>query len=257
MIVKNQSNVTFDYVLPDQSTISGEQNSNIVETEILTYAVSRVKSSDKTFLNEGETARQKVVITNNSAATLTAMLFKDIMSSEATHVAGSVSVDGVAQPTYDPIAGFSLADIPSGGSSTVEYSILSNNPKTGNTVKNSGAVTYTVEDPIRGPVTYTEPTNLVTIPLISTRMSVVKSVDKAYATAGEKLHYVSVITNTGSLDKTNLQFQDAIPAGTQLVVGSVKIDGVSYPAYDPSTGFPLNDLAVGASVTVEFDVTVI
>lgn len=56
MIVTNQSNVKYDYVLPDQSTQSGEQSSNIVNTEILTSAVTKVKSSDHTFLSEGETA---------------------------------------------------------------------------------------------------------------------------------------------------------------------------------------------------------
>ena len=53
--------------------------------------------------------------------------------------------------------------------------------------------------------------------------------DKGYAVSGETLHYTSVITNTGDLDKVNMIFKDAIPAGTQFVAGSVKIDDVSYP----------------------------
>lgn len=257
MIINNQSNVTFDYILPDESVVSGEQNSNIVQTEVLTYAVTKVKSSDKAALGEGENARQKVVITNNSAALLREVSFKDVMSAEAAYVPGSVSVNGAAQPAYDPFAGFVLADIPAGGSATVEYSILSNNPKTGNAVTNRGALTYTVDDPSRGPVIYTENTNLVTIPLYAARLTVVKSVDKAYAAAGENLHYTSVITNTGSLNQTNLQFKDVIPAGTSFVAGSVKIGGAAYPAYSPATGFALGDLASGASVAVEFDVTVL
>lgn len=256
MFVNNQSNVTFDYVLPDQSTKSGEQDSNLVKTEILTYAVTKVKSSDKTFLNENENAQQNILITNNSATTLKSLFFKDAMTAGATHVAGSVTVNGISQPTYDPVAGFALDDIPSGGNASIGYSILSNDPKTNNTVTNTGALTYSVDDPIRGPVTYTEPTNEVLIALISTRMSVVKSVDKAYATAGENLLYTSVVTNTGSLKKTNLVFLDAIPAGTSFVSGSVKIDGVSYPAYDPAAGFPLEDMEPGKSITVTFEVKV-
>lgn len=256
MIIDNTSNVNFNYVLPDGSTRAGEQNSNTVQTEVLTSAVTRVKSSDKTFLNENENAAQKVVITNNSSATLKNMFFSDNMSSGATHVAGSVVVNGVPQPTYDSVAGFALDDIPSGGNATVEYSILSNDPKTDNFVTNSGAVSYMVEDPLRGPVTYTEPTNEISLALISTLMSVEKSVDKGYATSGEELTYTSVITNTGSLKKTGLVFTDAIPAGTSFVGGSVEIDGVSYPAYDPAAGFPIKDLAPGESVTVRFKVLV-
>lgn len=256
MILYNQSNVTFKYILPDQSTVSGEQDSNVVQTEVLTYSVERIKSSDHTFLNEGETAKQTVVVKNNSQTALTAMFFRDSMSAGASYVAGSVVVNGTPYPAYDPAAGFSLADIPSGGSATVEYSILSDNPKTQNTVTNNASLTYTVNDPARGPATYTEPTNDVSIVLVSTRMSVVKQVDKTYAAAGELLHYTSVVTNTGTLDKTDLSFTDPIPAGTVFVAGSVKIDGSAYPAYNPAAGFPLSNLSPGQSTTVEFDVRV-
>lgn len=70
------------------------------------------------------------------------------------------------------------------------------------------------------------------------------------------MHYTTVITNTGSLLKIDLVFTDPIPAGTTFVAGSVKINSVSYPAYNPQTGFDLPDLAVGEAVTVEFDVKV-
>lgn len=92
--------------------------------------------------------------------------------------------------------------------------------------------------------------------IISNRITNVKSVDKAFAVKGDILHYTSVITNTGSLLKSDLVFSDPIPAGTAFVAGSVKINGVSYPAYNPQTGFALPDLAVGDAVTVEFDVEV-
>lgn len=87
-------------------------------------------------------------------------------------------------------------------------------------------------------------------------MTVVKSVDKAYAVKGDNLHYTTVITNAGTLFKSNLVFTDPIPAGTSFVAGSVKIDGTDYPAYNPQAGFTLPDLPAGENVTVEFDVTV-
>lgn len=256
MIVSNQSNVKFDYVLPDQSTQSGEQDSNIVTTEILTSAITKVKSSDHTFLAEGETAQQTVVITNNSSVVLHNVSFKDVMSGGASYVPGSVIVNGVAEPSFDLVAGFSLPDIAVGGSVTVKYTIRADNPMTHTPVVNHANLTYTVTDPVRGPVTYSEDTNEVSIEIVSVRMTNEKSVDKAVAVSGETLHYTSVITNSGTQEKTNLTFVDAIPAGTTFVAGSVKINGTSYPAYNPATGFNLPDLAPGASVTVEFDVRV-
>lgn len=256
MIIPNQSNVTFNYVLPDGQTIAAELDSNIVNTEILTYSVPKVKSADKTFMQEGETAQHTVVITNNSQTQLFNLLFKDSMSNGATYIAGSVTVNGVSQPAYDPVAGFPLPSLNAGQSVTVGYTIRANNPMTQTPVTNFATLDYTVNDPVRGNVDFSENTNTVSIDIISNRMTVVKSVDKTYAVKGDKLHYTTVITNTGSLLKSDLVFTDPIPAGTTFVAGSVKINGTVYPAYNPQTGFDLPDLAVGQSVTVEFDVTV-
>ncbi len=256
MIVTNQSNVKYSYTIPGEPTQSGEEYSNPVETEILSSAISKVKTSDKTVIAEGETAHQTVVITNNSGVALQNVTFKDVMSGGATYVSGSVEVNGVSQPSYDLITGFPLPNIPAGGSVSVTYTIIADNPLTTTPVTNHATITYTVNDPNRGPVTYSENTNEVSIQIVSVRMTNVKSVDKGVAVSGETLHYTSVITNTGTVNKTNLTFIDPIPAGTTFVPGSVKINGTSYPAYNPNAGFALPDLAAGESVTVEFDVTV-
>lgn len=256
MIVTNQSNVKYSYTIPGEPTKSGEEYSNPVETEILSSAISKVKTSDKTVIAEGETAHQTVVITNNSGVALQNVTFKDVMSGGATYVPGSVAINGVAQPSYDLITGFPLPNIPAGGSVSVTYTIIADNPLTTTPVTNYATITYTVNDPNRGPVTYSENTNEVSIQIVSVRMTNVKSVDKGVAVSGETLHYTSVITNTGTVNKTNLTFIDPIPAGTTFVPGSVKINGTSYPAYNPNAGFALPDLAAGESVTVEFDVKV-
>lgn len=256
MIIPNQSNISFNYVLPDGQTVAAELDSNIVNTEILTYSVPKIKSADKTFLQEGETAQHTVVITNNSQTQLFDLMFKDAMSDGATHVAGSVTVNGVPQPTYDPVAGFPLPALNAGQAVTVGYTILANNPVTQTPVTNFATLDYTVNDPARGNVDFSENTNTVSVDIVSNRMTVVKSVDKSYAVAGDNLHYTTVVTNTGTLLKSDLVFTDPVPAGTSFVAGSVKVDGAAFPAYDPQTGFSLPDLPAGASVTVEFDVKV-
>lgn len=178
------------------------------------------------------------------------------MSGGATYVAGSVTVNGVSQPTYDPVAGFPLPSLNAGQAVTVGYTIRANNSMTQTPVTDYATLEYTVNHPARGNVNFSENTNTVSIEIISNRMTVVKSVDKAYAVKGDNLHYTTVITNTGSLLKSDLVFTDPIPAGTTFVAGSVKIDGTTYAAYNPATGFDQPDLAVGQSVTVEFDVKV-
>lgn len=55
---------------------------------------------------------------------------------------------------------------------------------------------------------------------------------------------------------SNSKFKDEIPAGTTFVNGSVYIDGVNFPAYNPQTGFFAANLTPQASVTVTFQVQV-
>lgn len=207
-------------------------------------------------MQEGETARQTVTITNNSQVNLYNLIFSDTLSQGATYVAGSVAVNGVDQPSYDLSAGFPLPDLAIGQAVVVSYTIRANDPMTQSPVTNFATLAYTVTDPARGPVNFSEDTNTVELPVVSNRITVVKSVDKTVAEKGDNLHYTSVITNTGTLNKINLVFTDQIPAGTTFVAGSVRINGVNYPAYNPQNGFPLPDLAPGSAVNVEFDVTV-
>ena len=70
------------------------------------------------------------------------------------------------------------------------------------TVTNSAQFRYDVGDPISGIIkTYTEPTNTVTINVVSVNLEVVKSVDKAFAVKGETLTYT--VTNISS-DNTSV-----------------------------------------------------
>ncbi len=256
MIIPNHSNIQFEYVLPDGETQTDSLDSNTVTTEVLTYSVPKVKSSDKTFAQEGENAQHTVLITNNSQVQLTGLNFTDTMSPGASYVAGSVTVNGVAQPTYDPIAGFALPDLAPSQSVTVEYTITADNPLTQTPVENFATLSYSAEDPVRGQTSFSENTNTVELQIISNRVAIVKSVDKGLAVKGDTLHYTTVVTNTGTIAKTNLVFTDAIPAGTSFVAGSVKINGVAYPAYNPQSGFSIPDLAAGEAATIEFDVKV-
>ncbi len=252
MIINNLSNVVYSYVLPDGNTITDTKDSNVVSTEVLTYNFLKVKSSNKTFLREGEIAEQSVTLTNSSSQNLTNLFFKDIMTDGASHVSGSVIINGISYPLYDLITGFSLPNMNPGDVTEVKYNVIANNPLTQNLVVNRANISY-----IANETNFAENTNDVNLIVVSSRLSVIKQVDKSVAVKGDILHYTNTVLNTGTLDKTNLTFRDLIPVGTSFVVGSVKINSVPQPTYNPETGFPLPDLAVGENAIVEFDVEVI
>lgn len=98
----------------------------------------------------------------------------------ATHVSCSVFVNGISYPGYDIIAGFSLPDLDPVQNNTVSYTVIADNPKTESIVNNFGTIQYSVNDPISGPRSLTENTNTI-FAVVSTRLTVQKSVDKTYA----------------------------------------------------------------------------
>lgn len=256
MIINNTSDVSYLSVLPDGSTLQESLTSNEVSTEIITYSFTKVKSSPKTFIVEGEQAEQTVLLTNNSGYTVTNVQFKDNMSAGASFVPGTVYVDNVVQPLYDPTVGFALPDIASGGSTEVRFSIVADKPATQTPVTDFAAITYTVDDPIAGPTTYTENTNDLSLDVVSVDLNVVKSVDKAIAVKGDTLTYTTVITNNSDQDASLVQFKDVVPAGLTFVPDSLTVDGVAKPGISPETGINLSNIPVGSSVTVVFKATV-
>ena len=257
MIILNQSQINFDSVLPDGFTVPGEEASNIVSTEIIN--LSKEKTTSNNVLKEGDSSIQTVVIKNPSNQELSNLFFNDTMSDGATFENQSVTIDGISFPLHNPISGFSLPNLISGGNVTVTYNITANNPKTNENVLNFATLNYSVEDPVRGPVNYAENSNTVNILLVAQDVKIIalKSVDKDVAYEGDTLHYQTIITNNGSQTIKNIDFKDTLSPDVNFVINSVKINGISYLDYNPSQGFNLPELESNKSINVEFDVDIL
>ncbi len=256
MNISNQSNVTYNAVPPNQPGIPGSLTSNTVITEVLSNAIKRVLTTDKTFAQEGETVHNTVTLTNNSSAVLTPAYIINAAPDGASFVDGSTKINGVAVPA-DPVSGITLPVLNPGESITVEYDIKINSPSAVTTVTNSAEFRYDVGDPESGIIsTYTEPTNAVTINVFSAKLEVVKSVDKAFAVKGETLTYTVTFTNKGNININDIYFTDNIPQGTTFVDGSVSINGQSISAYRPDVGYSVANLPPDDSATTSFKVKI-
>ncbi|MCI8413041.1 MAG: DUF11 domain-containing protein [Clostridia bacterium] len=256
MVIRNQSSITYNTRMPDGETVLSSMESNVVHTEILSFSVPKTIRSDKVFVREGDTVHNTVTITNNSSAKLFNNLFSDSGLNGASYIEGSVKVNGVTQPTYDLINGFPLPDLNPGETVTIEYDIKVNKLLTVTPVTDCTTLHYTVSDPARGNVSYSEKTDTISLNVIADKIGIVKSVDKTFAIQGDILHYTITITNAGNLTKTDMVFKDPIPEGTAFVANSVKVNGTNYSVYHPEIGFALNSLAPDEVLTVEFDVKV-
>lgn len=91
---------------------------------------------------------------------------------------------------------------------------------------------------------------------VNPQLTVVKSVDKQVAIQGEILTYTSLVTNTGSIPTDTTFFVDDIPVGTTFETGTVFVDGINYPTYNPQTGFNLGVLIPNQTAIITFQVKV-
>ncbi len=237
--IDNTSSVASTFIMPDETPTTLTQTSNTATTEVLTYAITKVKSSSVDYLTAGATATQTVTITNNSSVDMQSVQFTDTLSSGATYVTGSVTVNGTAEPTYDLTTGFSLGTISAGDTATVTYQIMANTPIGADDITNKANIAYSVDD--SGTTeNFSEDTNTVTLDAVTTNLTVAKSVDKTYALSGDTLTYTIVVTNDGTIDATDITFTDVLPTGSTFVAGSVTVNGTAEPTYNPTTGFTLD-----------------
>ena len=256
MLIPNQSHATYNAVAPNQAGIPGSIASNTVNTEVLSDEITKVITVDKTYAKEGETVHNTVTITNNSSAVLTPAYIINQAPEGASFVEGSVKLNGVAVPA-DPVLGITLPVLNPGESITVEYDMKINSPSTVTTVTNSADFRYDVGEPESGIIrTYTEPTNAVSVNVFSDKLSVVKSVDKAFAVKGETLTYTVTFTNEGNININDIYFTDNIPQGTTFVEKSVMINGQNVPAYRPDIGYSVANLPPNDSATTSFQVKI-
>ena len=211
------------------------------------------KSADKTFAEVGEQITYTLAIQNTGTVDALNTTVNDMLPPETTLVPGSVTVDGVAYAGALPVV---IPAISPAQTVTVQFKVTVNSLPAVNPVFNIARADYEFFPFAGYPATSFSNSNPAAVYIIVRQMTNVKSVDKTFAVKGDILTYTSVITNTGTIPVTNVIFTDQIPAGTAFVNGSVTVDGVSYPAYNPQAGFFAANLTPQASVTVTFQVQV-
>ncbi|MGL6105485.1 DUF7507 domain-containing protein, partial [Romboutsia sp.] len=256
--VENTADVTFTYKLtPTDTPITYTATSNKVTTLIKIGILSSTKSVDKAYATIGEILNYSITINNLGNANCFNIFFQDIVQLDAIFVHGSVKVNGLPQPSYNPNVGFSLPEISGYGTSTVTFQVTVQHLPSNYIIYNyaTGNFQYYI-DPANSPITVQERTNTVATVINVGSLTPTKKVNKAYATLDDILTYTVTVVNTGNVTAKNINFRDVIPAGLTFVNGTVSINGVSYPTYDPYTSFTLGNIIAGDTVVVKFEAKV-
>lgn len=232
-----------DLYIPNALAIKVDADGAFIEAD---------KTAAPAFVRVGEPIHYTLKFTNTGLIDATDVTVTDDLPAGLTLVPGSILVNGAPGPADFPVV---IPAIAAGQSATVTFDALAAALPSPNPVTNAATVEYTFFPFPDFPITNTETTPPVSTLVIDERLIVPKAVDHAYAVHGDELLYTIAVQNAGNLDAVGTMFHDVIPAGTTFVPGSVTVNGMPQPAYDPS-GFPLGIIPAGTTYTVTFKVTV-
>lgn len=253
MAVINQAQITSKI-----TTSSGEQaqfttESNVQRISNLDTDIEITKTATKTSLLPKDVVTITTIITNNADFDITRPQVKDVITQGAQFVAGTLELGGMTFPNYNIVDGFTMPmSIGKGGNELrFSFNIVVDDFVTVDQITDTTTLTFTVDSQQQ---TVTSPP--LELEVLGNKITMLKTADKAAVKTGDELTYTITITNDGIYDNTEVLFTDPIPDSTTFVVGSVKIDDMTYVGYNPNSGFRLNDLNAGDTIKVEFKVTI-
>lgn len=248
----NQSSVSFT-----SGAYSGTTFSNTNNIEVFQAIINATKSANTTNATVGDTIVYTVALTNTGNLPAQGTLL-DPIPAGAVFVPNSIQVNGIPQPGADPSTGFSVGTINPGA--TVNVSVTMEvtvdtlpNPQQ---LVNQATINYSFRHPDGEIITGTALTNVLTIPVSSPDISVVKSTQSIDAVVGDIITYSIAVTNNGIEAVNNVVLVDPVPTGSIFVAGSVTVDLLSRPTANPNTGITIGTIAPDVTVVVTFQVKV-
>lgn len=248
----NQSEVSGNYILPDNTIVSMSVKSNEASTENMTTSFIKLRSADKSFCYVGEELIETITLRNDSEYTIENVRIKDTLSSGLIFKTGTCFVNSVSKPDFDPVVGFSLEnDIEPNDLITISYTATVLDSLDLN-LEAKTEVVYSVNEVSD----LTEEIEATITPLVNNKVEMALSCDKDVAIKGDKLIYTTSIRNTGNYPNSDIVFKNELPEGVSFVIGSVTINNISNSSCDPNKGIKLSDLLAGDEITICFEATV-
>ncbi len=232
--------------------------------------LSSAKTVDKALAVVGDVLTYTVKVDNTGGtADANNVVFTDTAPPGTTFVAGSVTVDGVAN-AGNPSAGINIGTVTANSTRTIVFKVTVTSIPAAPAVAsyvNSAGLSYQFISCAGQPTTNGNVTTNTATTSIA-RLALSKAVaPTGTVNPGATLTYTVTLTNDGTAVSAGTTLQDLIPAGTTYVAGSTTLNGTAVADVSGampyvtartvnSAGQAAGVLAVGASATVVFKVTV-
>lgn len=248
---RNNTSLTVEFLSEGPEVIGNDYAiDDISFNEILVREFIPVKTVSTSTAGIGEVIDYTVTLTNSCSNPLTSVFFRDVVPAGLAFVPGSVLVNGSQVQTANPNTGFTLPDIPGGGTATVTFSVLAESIPAQNPTVNNADISYSytpVEGGIPGEFNVTSNEVPVLIEGMLADVSVNKTASPGSVRPGEPLTYTVTVSNAGPSGAENVVLTDPVPGSLTGVEFSV--DGGT--VFNPWTGsLSLGVLAAGSSRTV-------
>ena len=291
-VISNQGSVDSDQTVPEPTDVDGVDANGDQPTEIPVGGPPNLDQplyvpQNVVWLNDGDgsgditpgdTLAYTYVITNMGDMTLTGVTLDDVIPNGLTHN-GNTSITGAGNAVN--VVGSAISGtIPSlapGESVTVTVEFTVDGPPLFDTdadlttetfvtqaVADSNETESVLSDGNGDPLDGNQPTSFVAVdgvagaPLMDVEKRWSLAVDgdgDGLVDPNDTLEYTITVVNSGSAPADNVQLDDAIPANTSLVVGSVTTSQGIVVTEDP-IAVNIGDVDPGTLVTVIFRVTV-
>lgn len=269
-VILNSGIIKFNYVkdLSNPITLSGSIITNQVQTFINNADIDISAFSDKASAKIGDTITYTFLLKNSGNTIANNLFFVDSIPEGTKFLENSLYYNGINQLGINPSpgSGVLLAPLSPNGFAEISFKVTVVSLPPINPISNNGTIYYgfivnpndlSMINSSKSSNTVTTFINQANLNLNNTN-SLIKKVDKSYATLDDILTYTVNLKNIGNTPANNVLFLDNIPTGTTLVPNSVIINGILRPGENPEKngGITLGTINPNKSVTLSFKVQV-
>ncbi|WP_145318153.1 DUF11 domain-containing protein [Paenibacillus xylanexedens] len=245
----NQAQVNYEFLTPEGRTVTGVEQSNIVEVDLVSSRLEISLQADHIHTFSGDIVMYTVIVSNPGFIAATNAQVTIALPQGIAFIPASVIVNEMFAPQVTPDTGIELGQIEPGTAVRIQYRVQVVGGSETNGISSVAVLKY-----ISAGKQETIYSNDVTLEVIQPQISVVKSVLPVTATLGDAVQYNITVSNASSyaVDGTLV---DVLPAGMTFVEGSLGWNGVKRPAANLTRGLNLGTLTARSVLNIQFEAT--
>ncbi|GIP23952.1 DUF11 domain-containing protein [Paenibacillus sp. J22TS3] len=230
--------------------------SNTVTLPVYQAVLTLTKTTAVTKVTVGDTITYTIRAANPGSITVVPVITDNIPPG-AVFVAGSVTLNGISQPSASPAAGIAAGTLAPGSTAVITFQVNVTSLPSPAQIANQANASYSYLLPDGRTLSGASSSNTITLPVGLPNVAIAKSANHTSVTPGDTVVYTITATNSGAATITNAVITDPVPSGSSLVQGSVTVRGSAVPGANPAAGVAVGSLAPGSSITLTFAVNVV